>query len=229
MSQGEDVPPPMDQELRSLLRGAKTAYDAEANLHADRAFERLSRVLPDVASPAASVATAAAKAGLAAKLAVPVLSAVLGGLLGAGITYVARPARERIVYVDRPVMVSVAAPPPSAAPPSIRVEDLPTAQKSASPSSPSSSPGDVSAERLLLDEARVAFAAGDYSKSLERLERHRARFPSGVLAEEREALAVRALAARGDKVEATKRARSFVAKYPESIMRPAVEAAVNDR
>ena len=88
--------------------------------------------------------------------------------------------------------------------------------------------GDVSAERLLLDEARTAFASGDYAKSLERLDRHRTRFPAGVLSEEREALAVRALAASGNKADATKRAHAFVAKYPESIMRPAVEAAVRD-
>jgi hypothetical protein len=80
----------------------------------------------------------------------------------------------------------------------------------------------------MLDEARTAFSSGDYAKSLHRLDRHRARFPSGVLSEEREALAVRALAASGNKSEAAKRARAFVTKYPESIMRPAVEAAAHD-
>jgi hypothetical protein len=58
------------------------------------------------------------------------------------------------------------------------------------------------------------------------LRRHADRFPSGVLAEEREALAVRALAAAGRRSEAEVRGRAFAAKYPESIMRPAVESAI---
>jgi outer membrane protein assembly factor BamD (BamD/ComL family) len=91
---------------------------------------------------------------------------------------------------------------------------------------PSSAGAQVAEERLLLDGARSAFASGDYDKALAELRRHGARFPTGVLAEEREALTVRALAALGNTREADARARAFVAKYPESIMRPAVQSAI---
>jgi hypothetical protein len=80
-----------------------------------------------------------------------------------------------------------------------------------------------------LDEARTAFMRGEPSACLRALERHAQRFPSGRLSEEREALAVRALASmnRGD--EARARAARFRERYPESLMLPAVEAAVGER
>jgi hypothetical protein len=227
MSQHDQAPPPMDADLRALLRGAKASFDAEAGRHVDAAFDRLSQALPAIDSAPAHPSSAGKSAppmGLG-KFALPVTAtAVLAGFLGAAVTYLALPVRERIVYVDRPVLLQSPSPPP-VPPPSVRVEDLPMAPR-AVPSAPA--PSDVSAERLLLDEARTAFSSGDYAKSLDRLGRHKARFPAGVLTEEREALAIRALAAGGNKAEAVKRARSFVTRYPESIMRPAVEAAANE-
>lgn len=239
MSPHDEAPPPMDEDLRALLRGTKTSFDAEASLRIERAFDRISRALPDVGTPpdgdpsppsnvedavGVRAGSAVAKLGLT-KLAAPIFASVLtGSLIGAAVTYVAMPVRERVVYVDRPVVSTPA--PPSSLPPSVRVEDLPKTPE-AVPTAAVRAPSnvDVSAERLLLDAARTAFASGDYARSLDRLGQHEARFPSGVLSEEREALAIRALAASGDEAAATKRARLFVTKYPESIMRPAVEAA----
>lgn len=235
MSEHEQ-PPPMDADLRALLRGTRTAYDGEANRHLDGALARLAQALPESSAPHSDpqtppshvdgAATTAVKLGMA-KLAGPVIGSVLAGsLLGAAVTSIAMPVRERVVYVERRVIVAASA---STVPPSIRVDDLPTTPKAVvTAAAPVSSGSDVSAERLMLDEARTAFASGDYAKSLDRLERHKARFPFGTLSEEREALAVRALAAGGNKTEAARRGRAFVAKYPDSIMRPAVESAVQD-
>jgi hypothetical protein len=82
------------------------------------------------------------------------------------------------------------------------------------------------AERALLDRARSAFARGDHEASLAALEEHEARYRAGILAEEREALAVRTLAALGRTAQARERGQRFVARYPGSLMRPAVEAAM---
>lgn len=229
MSEHDEAPPPMDPDLRALLRGTKSSFDAEASRHLERALGRLEQARPEIArrppdpEPSPPVESTAAKVGIA-KLVLPVMTASV--IAGAAITYVAMPVRERIVYVDRPVALAASAL-PSASPPSVRVEDLPAAPKPL-PAPSTAGVADVSAERLLLDEARVAYASGDYAKSLDRLHQHRARFPSGALTEEREALTVRALAASGNKAEAAKRARAFVKKYPESIMRPAVEAAAQE-
>lgn len=240
MSEHDQAPPPMDANLRALLRGTTTSFDAEASRHLDRAFDRLALALPDLgASPSGAEPSIPANLGASAavtkvgmtKLAAPVIGSLLvGSAIGAAVTYAVTPVRERVVYVEQRVVVSApAALSASPPPPSIAVDDLPSTSKvTPAASAPALSGSDVHTERLMLDEARRAFASGDYAKSLERVERHKARFPSGVLSEEREALAVRALAGGGNKAEAAKRARAFVVKYPDSIMRPAVEGAADE-
>lgn len=258
MSELDEMPPPMDRELRDRLRRASGLFDDEARAHAGHAFERLAQALPGLALPSvgagdagtaagAGAAKAATSAGTAAsvggssllKLALPlVASAIVGGGVGAAVKHEVAPVRERIVYVDRPAAVvapsssSPSLPSPSSAPDrALRVDELPmtgpvTASSVATPTAPSAR---LAAERLLLDSARSAFASGDYEKALVLLRHHAERHPGGVLVEEREALTIRSLAALGRKGEAETRARAFVARYPESIMRPAVEAAVAGR
>ena len=245
MSERDDTPPPMDEGLRALLRKTSGSFDEEASAHAGPAFARLAQALPGLATPggggggggggAGGAGAGAASAGLA-KVALPILvSLIVGGSIGAAVTLALSPTRERIVYVDRPApsTATAAATPsheiPSASAPGMRVEDLPGVAPAVAAAASSVLPSQserIAAERLLLDDARSAFASGDYPKALLLLRRHGERFPAGVLSEEREALTVRALAALGRNGEAEARARAFVAKYPESIMRPAVEAAV---
>jgi hypothetical protein len=81
-------------------------------------------------------------------------------------------------------------------------------------------------ERAILDDARTAFARGEFAASLTALDLHRARFPTGMLREEREALAVRTLAALGRTADARARAERFRSEFPNSLMLPAVENAV---
>jgi hypothetical protein len=162
------------------------------------------------------------------------VSVIVGAVVGAAVTHALEPVRERVVYVDRPVATSIMSAPASSTPPApaLRVDDLPGALPSGSPvigsvmPAPASPSARVEAERLLLDEARAAFASGDHDKALALLRRHEQRFRGGVLSEERDALTVRALAALGKKSEAAALGRAFVAKYPDSIMRPAVESAM---
>src|SRR5262249_6285016 len=111
----------------------------------------------------------------------------------------------------------------------VRVEDLPIAPPERSVARPPRSApaeGTLNAERAVLDEARSAFARGDNESALAALETHPARYPAGVLGEEREALAVRVLAALGRATEARERGRAFLRKYPNSLMSVVVSKAI---
>jgi hypothetical protein len=84
----------------------------------------------------------------------------------------------------------------------------------------------LAAERRLLDEARQALARGEPQAGLRPLNRHAQRFPNGVLTEEREALAVRLLAALGNQSAAVARAKSFHRRFPDSLFAAAVDSAI---
>jgi TolA-binding protein len=131
--------------------------------------------------------------------------------------------------VDEP---KVAPPSPvTEAAPTVDVRDLPrvaSAQPASSAPSPASarpSNSDLTAERSLLDVARTALGRGDFANALVSADAHQKRFPKGALAEEREALAVQALAGAGRRDEARARAERFAKSFPGSILLPAVEAA----
>lgn len=84
----------------------------------------------------------------------------------------------------------------------------------------------LSAERALLDVARTALARGEARDVLVAVERHEKEYPRGVLVEEREVLAIRALAALGLHEDASARASAFEQRFPNSLMLRAVRAAV---
>jgi hypothetical protein len=80
-------------------------------------------------------------------------------------------------------------------------------------------------ERRLLDIARSAVVSGAWRAALEAVDAHQARFPDGALAEEREALAIQALAA-SDAKAAGARAAAFRKRWPSSILEPVIESVV---
>jgi hypothetical protein len=59
------------------------------------------------------------------------------------------------------------------------------------------------------------------------IDEHQRRFPSGSLAEEREALAVRAQLASGKRAEAERRAAAFGKRYPNSLFSKMLDADLN--
>ena len=83
-------------------------------------------------------------------------------------------------------------------------------------------------ERQLLEAARTAVARSMVPAALASLEQHAREFPQGVLAEERDALWVQALAVSGDLPAARARAGRFTETYPDSLFLPVVERAVRD-
>ncbi|HEY6461482.1 MAG TPA: hypothetical protein VIY73_15050, partial [Polyangiaceae bacterium] len=86
----------------------------------------------------------------------------------------------------------------------------------------------LSAERMLLDEARAALVQGNPTVALDRLQRHRRTFASPVLGEERDAMEVEALARAGRVPEAQARADAFRRHYPRSLFLPTVESAATN-
>ena len=76
------------------------------------------------------------------------------------------------------------------------------------------------AELELLRRAHAAYASQEYTGALLVLAEHAHRFPSGRLAEEREALRVRSLADVGRKDEARRAAANFAARFPRSVLLP---------
>lgn len=124
---------------------------------------------------------------------------------------------------------------PSVVPTAIAVGDLPDAavrraaeKANAKPiqEPPVVSAQGLAAERALLDVARSALGRGSPDEALEAANRHSREYPNGLLTEEREALAIRALAGAGHREAAVARATRFRARYPKSLLLPAVEGAV---
>jgi hypothetical protein len=78
------------------------------------------------------------------------------------------------------------------------------------------------AELRLLRQARAAVVRENFEAALVPLAEHARRFKDGRLAEEREALRVKALAGLGRTEEARHAAASFRAHFPHSVLLPAV-------
>jgi len=81
-------------------------------------------------------------------------------------------------------------------------------------------------EDALLSMARSAIAHHDSAAAFSAIRLHLARFPDGDLAEEREALAIRALTMTGHDAEARTRAQLFREAYPGSLFLQTVDDAL---
>jgi len=94
------------------------------------------------------------------------------------------------------------------------------------PSAKSASPREsYAAELELLRRAQSAYAGGDFSGSLVSLNEHARQFPSGRLAEEREALRVSCLRGLGRSSDARRAAASFALRFPHSVLLSRTTAA----
>jgi hypothetical protein len=80
----------------------------------------------------------------------------------------------------------------------------------------SSAAGQYVIELGLLAPARMSSARGDYEAAMRSLAKHQREFPNGQLAEEREALRIRALWGLGRKPAAEAAADAFRTRYPRS-------------
>jgi hypothetical protein len=223
--------PPLDPSVLGPLREAESAPAAVRA----RARQRLMRA---VGGGGPGGDEGGGGAGRSRVLRMPRgIAFVLGGVVGVGLYAGLAPApAPRVVYVDRPVS-SIQAATVAAAPtagPTARANELPQAPDTTAASSIGEEPrigstraSQLSAERILLDEARAALAQGDPARALDRLERHRRTFPQPLLAEERDAMWVQALVKAGRYSEARARASSFRKRSPDSLFSSVVDSAID--
>jgi outer membrane protein assembly factor BamD (BamD/ComL family) len=84
----------------------------------------------------------------------------------------------------------------------------------------------LTVQQALLDRARSALAHGDGGQALTALSEHARVHPTSELAEEREALTIKALITSGDIAAARKRAADFGVRYPRSLFLSSIRAAL---
>jgi hypothetical protein len=169
---------------------------------------------------------------------------VVGGALGAFVMY------EHLRPVGQAAVVLPPSPPPSVATAVVEPAPAPALNAPAAPTSgsqarsrrdlpapPATAPTPAAAstasvshglaeERTLLDAARAAVEREDGPGALAATEEHARKYPGGVLAQEREAIAVRALLLLGRIAEARARVSRFQASFPDSLLLPALESSV---
>jgi hypothetical protein len=119
---------------------------------------------------------------------------------------------------------STAPPAPTAPAPPAEANTVPSPSPAATTASPSRGlrrePGPE--ELQLLRLARAAVARRDFAAALGPIGEHTRRFTDGRLTEEREALRVKALSGLGRTEEAWRAANAFEARFPRSVLLPAV-------
>lgn len=234
MSYDKDPPPLADasseapESLRALLRSAKADVATPADLA--RLEAKLGPVLSGGAPAAASGLGTLGKASVAA----------LGGLVLAGGIYVvskpaprapaptapaAQPAEQRAEPASRertpaPLPApdtapsAAAEPTPSAAEPAAAVPKVETGGGRPSPVP----------EDQLLERARRALSS-DPGRALALTKEHARAYPRGVLAQEREVIAIEALKRLGRAGEADSRRGTFEERYPQSAHRRNLDGA----
>lgn len=223
--------PSADPELLDALR----EEDASHELHAVKArvFGRVTRTIASMGAGLDAPAAGAAPRVTAPVRSVPSLVAhpawwavgafSIGAATGVTVYAGLRPEPpERVIFVDR--IVEAPAPSPTVS--------APTADTVVAPPEPSAAAPvraglrGLAAERALLDEARAALGTDDYAGALRAVRLHESRFAAGILIEEREALAIKTLAAAGRLDEARARAVVFGQRFPKSLFASSVAEAL---
>lgn len=241
---------PVDPRVLAALRSdrdARAPDDVQSRVAA-----RLGIADPVSNRPAPRGPAASSTAAKSPKLAMLALAFMAGGGVGAFLyARLAKSAAPTIVYVDRP---SPSPRDPGAIPPlprpsnsiSARIESshgLPEAPMGAPHMVDSTAPAEASripiaaslsrgglsqldGERALLDTARRALVSDDRDAALAALDRHAKAYPHPLLGEEHDALLIQVLARGGRTDEARARGAAFRRQFPESLLLPAVEAAI---
>lgn len=164
---------------------------------------------------------------------------LFGGGTGAVLYGLLRPEQVRVMYVERPLpsagaaatavvtaqepQAAPAAPVDSGVPPRV----APSPKKRASNGHIVDNTSELARERAMLDLARARAAQGEPALVLGQVEQHLQQFPQGRLAEEREALAIRALMSLERRDEARARAQLFRAAYPNSFLTSVLDSALS--
>lgn len=226
--------PPLDDDISALLDRDRLAEPFPPAGARERAFDAImKRVEAAEAEPPPGAAAPVPPAVPAPTRAIaPLVTGVLGVLVGAlvmglvglpkGATTPATPSEIVYVPVDVPIAYPVNANAPAPA------EQGPTKAGALTPAPAASASGDrLSAERNVLDAARVALASGEPNQAVALADRHKRDFPQGALVEEREAIATKALVDAGRHAEARARGAAFERRFPQSAMLRSVRSSLS--
>jgi hypothetical protein len=232
MSDDLDVLPP---DIQSMVRAERSHLSVPDDARI-RLAGRLSAGVPGFGSPIPAAAGVAVSHGsLTAATAKLLVALTLGG--GAAATYRAvrhgSPPTPRASTVAAPEVApltsSVVVETPEVTDREVTMPMPPIPSSKVGAPHPaafaSTAPLRLREERRLLDAARDAIVRGDPEEALDPLALHAARFSGGVLAEERDALRIRALARLGRLDEARARFVELRAAHPRSFL---LEGAARD-
>lgn len=205
-----------------------------------RALLEQERVVPPLTAPVRARALARARAALVAgRVRLPAslnparrmhwgiaVAAVCIATAAVGATAYEIGAHRRSVPSARPSVQSPVARPVAVGPssPAARpVVVVPSSLAAPAIHAPRSSQAEPNPDELrLLRQARAAVARQDFAAALIPIAEHVRRFKDGRLVEEREALRVKALSGLGRTEEARHASDSFEARFPRSVLLPAV-------
>jgi hypothetical protein len=217
--------PHLDPELEAFLQPREVVRSVPPGLRA-RLITRAKRVIATGGTAPATPAPArtdadwprAARGQPLARLALTVSLALVAGTVGAMVAVHRRPAR----LAPSPASEIAPSVPGRTAAVAARVDEAPpVAEKQISAPRahrPLAERDSVAVELALLQRAQSAYAQHDCSRALMLLAEHGRRFPQSRLAEERDALRVRALGCGGHRQEAQRAAAAFAARFPRSVL-----------
>jgi hypothetical protein len=211
----------VDPEILALLEHSKMLRPLPEVVRT-RALERARAAMTSPA-PAGRVAARVAASTGWPWLRVAAAAAVFLALVAAGAVAAFRGrvpvqgelARSSSARVPPPVRAVVPAQRP--VPPPVELEATGETERPARAARPHES---YAAELGMLQRAQAAYARGDFADALGLLAEHARRFPKGRLAEERDALRVRALVGAGRTPEARRAAAAFANRFPRSVVLP---------
>jgi hypothetical protein len=209
---------PLTSEVRALLAHERDIPPLSATTRARAIARARAALVAGIDRPVAPVPVRRHR-WVAAAAAI----CILGGAVGAA----AYQFRALIAPASAPEIHplptrSVVAAPAAVPAPIVEEAPAPAVEPPARAERPMSKADAARAELKLLRQARAAVAREDYASALPPIAEHARRFKDGRLAEEREALRVKALAGFGRTDDARRAAAAFRARFPRSVLLPAV-------
>ena len=210
---------------------------AARDLPSDEQLARLAAQLGPVLDSAPNVPSdSTAPTGVSGLVKLGLVAGALAALVGAGLalrrsSHSAAVAPAATAKVQTPVVDALPVPETSVSAPPLAIEPAPKGDDSSSSApeksgaaSSKSAPaaGKAASESALLEQARRALNSSP-SYALQLANQHRARFPNGVLTQEREVIAIEALRRLHRGNEADQRAAGFSKAFPGSAHQRRIE------
>jgi hypothetical protein len=212
----------LSPEVRALL-DAERDIPVQPDTVRARAIAR-ARAAIEAGPAAPPVPARSSRVALTMRWAAAIALGCLASAAVAAMTYgvSAHFARQNATLTTPPAPAIATPKAPAAAATPSPIDETPPSRPRVIPP-PRLSPADaIRAELILLRPARAAVARENFAAALPPIAEHARRFKGGRLAEEREALRVKALVGLGRADEARRAAAAFRAHFPHSVLLPAV-------